>query len=187
MQGKRKALENQLARSQSNAQDRDEAGSSTRSNASFGSILVSERRASVLENWAVYFPTACPPGWMQGQIPPLSTSSSASPFPLSADHLIPLVQINVLRATLTNMTILSLMDIVPSKCVSSSWRNLPLFPVPDCAAVPSSLAPTPLQLATPGHPPWIDMMPLAALRDNAIKAAGAYDADDLCRDLVGGL
>src|SRR6266498_5450005 len=37
-------------------------------------------------------------------------------FPLPLDHLITLVQYNVLRATLTNMSIMSLLQCIPVEC-----------------------------------------------------------------------
>lgn len=101
-------------------------------------------------------------------------------FPLSGDHLIPLVQYNLIRASLTNMSILSL-HVLPEKC-HDIWGALPLFPAP--AEIPESLAPTELQKRTP-HEMWIDLLPDRTLRDNAIMATGTFDWQAMCLDLVG--
>jgi hypothetical protein len=48
-----------------------------------------------------------------------------------------------------------------------------------------------LQLTLPQrtvkHADWIDNIPHPVWRDNLILAAGTYDKDDLCDDVVGGL
>jgi len=119
---------------------------------------------------------------------PYTSNSRANPiqpntvFPLPVDHLITLVQYNVLRATLTNMSLLSLLDAIPTECRGA--LGVPTLPIP--SSIPPSLAPTPLQRST-RHPLWIDIMPLGAMRDNLILQSGNYDEDDLCCDLVGGL
>jgi Domain of unknown function (DUF3425) len=106
-------------------------------------------------------------------------------FPLSIDHLITLVQVNVLRGVLTNMSILSLHPIPNPECSKTIQAALlPLFPAP--SSIPESLLPTPLQESTP-HEPWIDLIPDSTMRDNAIRLAGTFDEHDLCTDLVGGL
>ena len=64
-----------------------------------------------------------------------------STFPLSLDHLIPLIQYNLVRACVTNATILSLLHAVPFHC-NGMWDSLPLFSPP--VILPESLAPTDL-------------------------------------------
>ncbi|KAE9375049.1 hypothetical protein N431DRAFT_544159 [Stipitochalara longipes BDJ] len=88
-------------------------------------------------------------------------------FPLSSDHLITLIQYNVLRACLANIKLLDLVDAtrVQQECGS---------------------APTLLQ-RTIEHQPWIDIIPHPTWRDNLILAQGTYDVDDICNDVVGGL
>lgn len=63
-------------------------------------------------------------------------------FPLPADHLLTLVQYNVLRATLTNMTILSILHYMPAECggALACVPSLPCIP----GSIPPSLAPTAL-------------------------------------------
>jgi hypothetical protein len=105
-------------------------------------------------------------------------------FPLSPDHhLLTLCQYNVLRATLTNLSILSLLDSIPIEC-SAARSLIPLLPTPSC--VPPTFAPTPLQLAV-RHDFWIDALPVPEMRDNLIRLQGTYDADELCADLCDGL
>jgi hypothetical protein len=115
---------------------------------------------------------------------PNSPSSIPGPitFPLTPDHLITLIQFNVLRATLTNMAILSILHTVPLECGNVFAIPFPAGPT----TVPPSLEPTPLQKCTP-HEPWIDTLPLGQMRDNMILMVGSYDNDDLCDDMIGGL
>ncbi|KAL8383389.1 hypothetical protein RB595_006916 [Gaeumannomyces hyphopodioides] len=107
-------------------------------------------------------------------------------FPLSPDHhLITLVQYNVLRATMTNISILRLQNIIPPACDSAALlvagQDQTCAPPP-----PADLAPTTLQRTVP-HPGWMDVAPDGRMRDNLIRAAHALDADALCDDLCGGL
>ncbi|KAF2188809.1 hypothetical protein K469DRAFT_564218, partial [Zopfia rhizophila CBS 207.26] len=118
-------------------------------------------------------------------LPPNSppTSAPAFKFPLSPDYyLITLIQYNVLRAILTNLSIVSLLHTVPSQCRAA--LNISLLPRP--TSIPPSLQPTPLQLSTL-HDPWIDSVPSAQLRDNLIVTREMWDEDGLCNDLLGGL
>ncbi|KAK3373538.1 hypothetical protein B0T24DRAFT_623697 [Lasiosphaeria ovina] len=108
-------------------------------------------------------------------------------FPLSPDHLfITIVQYNVLRGTITNMAILSLLDTLPMECsaalhVQTEYRNPGRG-----GTVPEALMPTELQ-RTVAHAPWIDTIPSPQLRDNLILLDGQYDPDELCSDVMGGL
>ncbi|KFY21601.1 hypothetical protein V491_02962 [Pseudogymnoascus sp. VKM F-3775] len=102
-------------------------------------------------------------------------------FPLSADHfLITLVQYNVLRAMLLNMSILSPLDYLPTECSRSF--DVPVFGVTPPDKIPLHLQPTALQQSTQ-HPLWIKAIPFPAMRDNMILLAGKYDSDDLRYDL----
>lgn len=112
-------------------------------------------------------------------------------FPLSSDHLITLIQYNVLRACLANLKLLDLVDAnrTREECGSAILHIL-TDPVPESATgkpvIPPHLQPTLLQ-RTVEHQPWIDIIPHPTWRDNLILAQGTYDADDLCNDVVGGL
>ncbi|TVY83325.1 hypothetical protein LSUE1_G001754 [Lachnellula suecica] len=104
-------------------------------------------------------------------------------FPLSADQrLITLSQYNVLRATLTNMKIMSLLHTLPAECGAA----LSIATLPAPKNIPLSLQPTLLQQTVP-HEAWIDCIPLGAMRDNLILNLGRFDEDDLCCDMTGGL
>lgn len=111
-------------------------------------------------------------------------------FPLSLDHLIPLIEYNVYRATLTNISIMSLFSLLyHPNCPVGHHTPPPLFPHQSGAAcIPPSLVPTPLQQTTP-HENWIDILPSPGMRDNAIRATreGRLSNDRLCEDLLGGL
>ncbi|KAF7956018.1 hypothetical protein EAE96_004939 [Botrytis aclada] len=103
-------------------------------------------------------------------------------FPLPLDHLLTLIQYNVLRACMTNLSILNLLHTTPTEC-----RNIlstPMFPAP--STIPPSLSPTPLQLST-SHPQWIDILPCPQMRNNAMLMFHEIDEDGFCRDLCGGL
>lgn len=52
--------------------------------------------------------------------------------------------------------------------------------------MPLNLTPTALQRKI-RHPAWIDAGPHSKLRDNLIMAAGTYDEDALCMEVLGGL
>lgn len=104
-------------------------------------------------------------------------------FPLSLDHLIPLIQYNLVRACVTNATILSILHAVPLHC-NGMWDTLPLFSAP--VILPESLAPTELQKCTP-HDAWVDLLPDATLRDNTLRALEHLDLLQLSRDLSGSM
>lgn len=108
-------------------------------------------------------------------------------FPISPDHqLIVLIQFNVLRATLTNLAILSLQHRMPTEC-GAAFHILPLPEAP--TTIPLALQPTQIQLGIP-HDPWIDMIPFPAMRDNLImlsECGDGVDEDDFCEDALGGL
>jgi len=109
-----------------------------------------------------------------------SSQLSRHTFPLSRDHLLPLVQYNIMRAVVTNMTILAI-DCHSDMC-SVFWSALTPFSTPQ--GLPNTLAPTPLQLSTP-HPAWIDLLPHPRMRDNAIRNQGYFDPAELEDDLFG--
>lgn len=126
-------------------------------------------------------------------IPPVLPYATLAPngplpavvFPLSADHcLITLVQYNVLRALLFNMSILSILDNLPVACALS--LQIPTFGVVTPDMIPLDLQPTSLQKRT-AHPFWIDAIPFPKMRDNLIVNMGNFDSYDFCYDLGQGL
>lgn len=121
-------------------------------------------------------------------LPSKSLRSVELNSPLSSDHLIILIQFNVFRACLTNMSMLSI--------VSQFFTNidlsphLPYLPHQPSGGPPSSLATTSCQKST-RHPAWIDVFPLAAFRDNLVFASTAHNFREIekewCADMMGGL
>ncbi|KAI1352880.1 hypothetical protein F5Y01DRAFT_84776 [Xylaria sp. FL0043] len=105
-------------------------------------------------------------------------------FPLSPDHrLLVLIQLNVLRAMLTNMAILRIIERLPTECGMVLFAKD--FPPPP-EVLPPSLQDTWLQQNTP-HDMWVDTFPSPKLRDNLLSYGSIIDEDDLCGDVMGGL
>lgn len=114
-------------------------------------------------------------------------------FPLSRDHLIPIIELNVYRAALTNIYILGAYSLLCNSYCGYAVDNSepPLFPwtgYQPSGNIPDSLKPTPLQRSTP-HEAWIDIFPSARMRDNAIVAVaeGRLCNEDLCADILRGI
>ncbi|KAK6950340.1 hypothetical protein Daesc_008666 [Daldinia eschscholtzii] len=104
-------------------------------------------------------------------------------FPLTLDHLIPLVQYNFIRGVLTNMAILGIQNAFGPEC-SRHWVGMTLFPTP--STIPESLQQTELQRNTP-HEPWIDLIPDKTMRDNAILSSGTYRREDIDTAVAGSI
>lgn len=117
-------------------------------------------------------------------IKPVVLELPAGRFPLSSDHLIHLIQFNVFRAMLTNMFTLGITHLFECEKEVSEQMRISQLPLP--AAVPPSLEPTALQRQVP-HAPYVDLFPLAGLRDTLIQAEGTYDDCELCLDLLGSI
>ncbi len=98
-------------------------------------------------------------------------------FPLTADHLITLIQYNVYRACISNIILLNLGDLVNEKCKFGTS-------LPPPTSIPINLWPTHLQQAIP-HPSWIDVFPDPKLRDNMIIAQDFYNEQSFFNDLIG--
>lgn len=107
-------------------------------------------------------------------------------LPLSSDHLITLLQYNVLRATIANHELLA--DLLGSRSNSGcSSEELHVLPTPKCLqVVPPSLYPTLLQQTLP-HEEWVDAIPHPVWRDNILRAIGTFDEDEVWSDTIGGL
>jgi len=123
-------------------------------------------------------------------IPPyLSHSGHVVPlrhlYPISRDHLLPLVGYNVYRASFTNILILGYLHLVHNSCGFDA--SIPVFPNPyQGDNIPVSLRPTSLQQSTL-HPDWIDILPSPKMRDNAIGTLHLFTHSELIADLLGGL
>lgn len=124
-------------------------------------------------------------------IPPyLSHSGRITParqlYPISRDHLLPLVEYNVFRATWTNILILGHLHLIAQP--SCGFRvSVPIFPNPyQGGSLPASLKPTALQQSAV-YPDWIDMLPSPRMRDNAIRTQHLFTNAELVADLLGGM
>ena len=106
-------------------------------------------------------------------------------FPLCPDHLIILLQYNVLRASITNRRLIECLFPNPANECSSAALHVVPSPPPH-VTIPASLRPTPLQMAIP-HEGWIDIIPHPVWRDNTLLAVGSFDEDELWADTIGGL
>lgn len=122
-----------------------------------------------------------------------SSTSPAFPFPLSRDHLITIIELNVYRASLTNVYILGAYSLLCNPACGYAVNNAepPLFPwdgYHPSGDIPDSLRPTLLQRSTP-HEVWIDLLPSPRMRDNAIVAVaeGRLRNEDLCADILRGI
>ncbi|KFZ17441.1 hypothetical protein V501_01715 [Pseudogymnoascus sp. VKM F-4519 (FW-2642)] len=115
-----------------------------------------------------------------------------SPF---QDHLLNLIQFNVLRAIFSNKSTL-MSSAAYFKTVNISDKPQ-IERIQDCyptraivvsasSGIPVSLLPTQLQ-ATVEHSTWIDLIPFPRMRDNLIKPKAEYDPVELARDLIGDL
>lgn len=97
-----------------------------------------------------------------------------------ADHHLKLIQFNTINGFTRNAAALGYQfdwlvcsAISPFGCDEQS-RN----PVPGtAAAMPSSLAPTSMQLTTKHHP-WLDLFPFPRMRDNLLVAASWLSPED---------
>ncbi|KAL2840767.1 hypothetical protein BJY01DRAFT_257243 [Aspergillus pseudoustus] len=107
-------------------------------------------------------------------------------FPLSSDHLITLLQYNVLRALATNRSLISGILTTPLDCAEEETIHVLPYPTNNPALLPPTLLPTTLQQTTP-HGDWIDIFPCPVARDRLIRAAGTFDEDELWADCIGGL
>jgi len=105
-------------------------------------------------------------------------------FPLCPDHLITLIQFNVLRGLIFNREIISGVLVTPAQCADEVVHVLP-SPT-ESGKLPPSLMPTPTQ-QTVLHGDWIDLFPYPELRDRLIRFPGTYDEDDMWADCIGGL
>ncbi|CAH0021626.1 unnamed protein product [Clonostachys rhizophaga] len=115
-----------------------------------------------------------------------------SRFPISRDHLIPLIQYNALRAILTNIHVLYICNLIiqpfpNSSCVPTEIQRVVLWDTSQPAQQPpDTLQLTPLQQQRP-HGPWIDTLPLAKMRDNAIMLEGSFDFEEFMTDCFGAM
>lgn len=112
-------------------------------------------------------------------------------FPPSSDHLITLIQYNVLRASTANLKLLNLIKASNTTAESGVAVIEIVTELAPCSPngeplIPPLLQPTLIQ-RTIKHNRWIDIIPHPVWRDNLILAQNEYDSDEICNDTVGGL
>lgn len=100
----------------------------------------------------------------------------------NTDILLVLVEFNVFRALVSNGRVLGI-------SVHDNLDDDALSPFADhnyshITTVPIALRPTKLQRDLPHHP-WIDLLPIPAMRDNLLRAGDTYDDVRVCADFVG--
>ncbi|KAL6699716.1 hypothetical protein J3F84DRAFT_361562 [Trichoderma pleuroticola] len=113
----------------------------------------------------------------------------------SNDHLLGIMQFNVMRAfgTLSSIIGFSSDNLIDEGALSPfSSYTYSAHGTPH-VRLPKSLAPTVLQRSVPHHP-WIDILPYPQMRDNLLRLESGvstatekrqYDADSLCHWMVG--
>ncbi|KAF2024104.1 hypothetical protein EK21DRAFT_104909 [Setomelanomma holmii] len=105
------------------------------------------------------------------------------------DLILSLNQLNILQALTANIEVLGFTasdmhdDALSSFSSAGTFNSSYTTTIP---ILPTALTPTLVQLTIPHHP-WLDLIPLARLRDNLILADAAHLLDDaaLCHDLCG--
>ncbi|PVH74707.1 hypothetical protein DL98DRAFT_519045 [Cadophora sp. DSE1049] len=108
------------------------------------------------------------------------------------DILPSLSQYNFVKALLANTEVLGLSDEEMDDEALSPFNRLrgPLPLQPELtgtrfSSLPASLQPTELQNAVPHHP-WIDLLPMPAMRDNIFRQEiDSFDEDELCHAMRG--
>lgn len=98
----------------------------------------------------------------------------------SPDLLLPVAQFNIMRATFENATSMGLTWDILSEDIASYFN----IAGPVTLRLPPSLEPSDTQRSIVHHP-WIDLIPIASLRDALLLQMGEYDEDQLCGDLYG--
>ncbi|EEU49040.1 uncharacterized protein NECHADRAFT_75804 [Fusarium vanettenii 77-13-4] len=122
-----------------------------------------------------------------------SQLNTSTTLPLSSDHLIHLIQHNVLRALLSNKSLLRSAASFLKGANSVAYGNesttqlcgglTVVRPLPN-QNIPDTLYPTILQMNCV-HTSWIDMFPFPRFRDNLIKKGSGFVLEKMRQDLCG--
>ncbi|KAF5983456.1 hypothetical protein FCOIX_3186 [Fusarium coicis] len=107
-------------------------------------------------------------------------------FPLPSDQLLHRIQFNVYRAFISIKHTINTISLDPTTCPVFCPCLDDTTRYPPNPNIPSSLAPTPLQLSQ-YHFPWINIMPFARFRDNIVLRESRFDNFELWWDMVGDL
>ncbi|RAK81897.1 DUF3425 domain-containing protein [Aspergillus fijiensis CBS 313.89] len=136
-----------------------------------------------VENIHVLHPDISHPESVLQHIEAVAREQHPSGDPRS-DMLLHLIQFNFTRGQLQTMRILGLTsEHMDDDAIS--FFNLPgPWPHEMVQSLPASLQPTLVQ-RTVVHHPWLDLLPLPAMRDNLILAGESYDETKLCLDMKG--
>ncbi|KAI1130094.1 hypothetical protein F5Y10DRAFT_236643 [Nemania abortiva] len=103
-----------------------------------------------------------------------------------------LSQFNFIRALFTNVDVLGLSSAEMHDDALSPFNVVfgPVHISPQrdrLSRLPAGLRPTDLQRETPHHP-WIDLLPVPAMRDNILRPGlDSFDEDQLCHDMRGAI
>ncbi|BCS29658.1 DUF3425 domain-containing protein [Aspergillus puulaauensis] len=104
----------------------------------------------------------------------------------TADHILTLTKVNVLRAFVQNLASLGwsvkYMEKSAISPFASSSSSLDL--ASRYSSIPSNLRPTKAQMEIPHHT-WLDLFPLPRMRDNLIQAGNDWGVQQLCNDIMG--
>jgi hypothetical protein len=127
------------------------------------------------------------------QIPPLVTIQghlipSKKLYPISRDHLLPLIEYNLWRGMLTNIQITGHLHFLERPSCRFSGQ-ISAFPNPfaESKTLPASFHPTELQKQTPVYPEWINLIPSPRMRDNALRTHTRFSNLEMCADLLSGM
>ncbi|KAL4791319.1 hypothetical protein BDV19DRAFT_401436 [Aspergillus venezuelensis] len=109
--------------------------------------------------------------------------TTASP---RTDLLLGVVRVNFLRGLHSNIEVLGYSaSEMHDDALSHFGIAGPIKPsIKPSSSLPLALQPSKVQLVTPHHP-WLDLLPIAQMRDNLILAGDSYDDIQLCRDMCG--
>ncbi|KAL5366531.1 hypothetical protein BJX96DRAFT_38104 [Aspergillus floccosus] len=99
---------------------------------------------------------------------------------LSSEFLLPVTQWNIIRAMVTNATMMGLTMALLAGDIISPFNACE----PVTANLPPSLQPTYLQKSIIHHP-WIDLCAVSSVRDALLRNLHLYSEDELCDDLFG--
>jgi len=131
-----------------------------------------------LEDWTVIISSyeQCDPANTHQSIVSAVGRSSTIPSPLIDTHHLTIHGMATIAAMITNASILA----VP--CSRGLVVEIHIIP---SESLPLSLAPTPAQATIP-HYPYIDLLPIPALRDKLVAANAIIDVKEMWRDLSAG-
>lgn len=100
---------------------------------------------------------------------------------LQGELLVPIMQLNILRAMMSNAAHFGLTPELLHQDILSPFNTTGPRAI-NVASLPPSLQPTSLQKEITHHP-WIDLFPLPSIRDAVLRRMAEYDDEELCHSL----